>query len=108
MKQKKPGPDQHGFHDTCFVGTVKSVGHIYQQTFIDTYGRVNFAKHYSERATIIAVHALKKLFVPWFAEQEVGLLGILTNRAAEYCGKIEERAFCNCVLLIKKWLKKSS
>jgi len=30
--------------DTFYVGTLKGVGRIYQQTFIDTYAKVAFAK----------------------------------------------------------------
>jgi hypothetical protein len=30
--------------DTFYVGNMKGVGRIYQQTFIDTYAKVAFAK----------------------------------------------------------------
>ena len=33
-----------GAQDTFYVGTLKGVGRIYQQTFIDTYAKVAFAK----------------------------------------------------------------
>ena len=35
--------------DTFYVGTLKRVGRIHQQTFIDTYGKVAFAKLYTEK-----------------------------------------------------------
>lgn len=40
-------PGYLGSQDTCYVGTIKSVGRIYQQTFIDTYSRLAFAKLYT-------------------------------------------------------------
>ena len=35
--------------DTFYVGNMKGVGRIYQQTFIDTYAKVAFAKLYDRR-----------------------------------------------------------
>lgn len=86
-------PGYLGSQDTYFVGTMKGVGRIYQQTFIDTYSRVAFAKLYTEKTAITAAHALNEVVVPWFSEQEVPLLRILTDRGTEYCGKIEEHAY---------------
>lgn len=31
--------------------------------------------------------------IPWFAEQDVSLLRILTDRGTEYCGKVEHHAY---------------
>lgn len=86
-------PGYLGAQDTYFVGTMKGVGRIYQQTFIDTYSRVAFAKLYTEKTAITAAHALNDVVLPWFNEQEVPLLRILTDRGTEYCGKIEEHAY---------------
>src|SRR5262249_56093865 len=36
-------PGYCGAQDTFYVGTLKGVGRIYQQTFIDTYSKVGFA-----------------------------------------------------------------
>lgn len=86
-------PGYLGSQDTYFVGTMKGVGRIYQQTFIDTYSRVAFAKLYTEKTALTAAHALNEVIVPWFAEQDVPLLRILTDRGTEYCGKVEEHAY---------------
>ena len=40
--------------DTFYVGTVKGVGRIYQQTAIDTYAKVAFAKLYDRKTPITA------------------------------------------------------
>jgi transposase InsO family protein len=86
-------PGYLGAQDTYFVGTMKGVGRIYQQTFIDTYSRVAFARLYTEKTALVAAHALNEEVVPWFNEQDVPLLRVLTDRGTEYCGKIEEHAY---------------
>ena len=80
-------PGYLGAQDTYFVGTMKGVGRIYQQTFIDTYSRVAFAKLYLEKTAITAADMLI------FDEQEIGLLRILTDRGTEYCGKVESHPY---------------
>jgi len=45
-------PGYLGAHDTFYVGTLKGVGRIYQQTFqtfIDTYCKVAFKKLYDRK-----------------------------------------------------------
>lgn len=46
-----------GSPDTFYVGTLKGVGRIYQQTFIDTYSAVGFAKLYMTKHPIVALFA---------------------------------------------------
>ncbi len=86
-------PGYLGAQDTYYVGNMKGVGRIYQQTFIDTYSRVAFAKLYTEKTAMAAAHALNESVIPWFENQNVSLLRILTDRGTEYCGKIENHAF---------------
>jgi hypothetical protein len=47
-------PGYLGAQDTCYVGTIKSIGRIYQQTFIDTYAKVAFAKLYDRKNALMA------------------------------------------------------
>ena len=42
-------PGYCGAQDTFYVGTLKGVGRVYQQTFIDTYAKVAFAKLYDRK-----------------------------------------------------------
>ena len=77
-------PGYLGSQDTYFVGTMKGVGRIYQQTFIDTYSRVAFANLYTEKTAITAAHALNSDVLPWFQENDVPLLRVLTDRGTEY------------------------
>src|ERR687886_2813128 len=82
-------PGYLGAQDTYYVGTIKSVGRIYQQTFIDTYTKVAFAKLYDRKNALVAADMLNDRVLPFFEEQEVPLLRILTDRGTEYCGQRE-------------------
>jgi hypothetical protein len=75
--------------DTYYVGNIKGVGRIYQQTVIDTYSRVAFAKLYDRKHAITAADALNDKVVPFFEEQQIPILRMLTDRGTEYSGKIE-------------------
>jgi transposase InsO family protein len=79
--------------DTYYVGTIKGVGRIYQQTVIDTYSKVAFAKLYDRKNAITAADILNDRVIPWFEEQDVRILRVLTDRGSEYCGKIERHEF---------------
>lgn len=79
--------------DTYYVGTIKGVGRIYQQTVIDTYTRVAFAKLYDRKNALVAAEVLNDQVLPWFDEQEVRVLRILTDRGTEYCGSIEHHEY---------------
>jgi transposase InsO family protein len=76
-----------GAQDTFYVGTLKGVGRIYQQTFIDTYSAVGFAKLYTSKAPINSADMLNDKVIPFFDNQGIPLLRILTDRGTEYCGK---------------------
>ena len=71
------------------MGVMKGVGRIYQQTFIDTYSKVGFAKLYDRKTPICAAELLNDRVIPFFDEHEVLLLRILTDRGTEYCGNPE-------------------
>jgi transposase InsO family protein len=72
--------------DTFYVGTLKGVGRIYQQTCIDTYSKVAFAKLYDRKTPITAADLLNDRVVPFFDERGVQLSRMLTDRGTEYCG----------------------
>ena len=79
--------------DTYFVGTIKGVGRIYQQTGIDTYTRVAFAKLYTDKTAVTAADLLNDRMIPFFEEHNIKLLRMLTDRGTEYCGNIENHAY---------------
>ncbi len=86
-------PGYLGAQDTFYVGTLKGVGRIYQQTFIDTYSKVGFAKLYTMKNALTAAGMLNDRVLPFFEEQGVSLLRILTDRGTEYCGKHDNHEF---------------
>jgi len=86
-------PGYLGAQDTFYVGTLKGVGRIYQQTFIDTYSKVAFAKLYDRKNALVAADILNDRVLPFFEEQDVPLLRILTDRGTEYCGKQEHHEY---------------
>jgi len=51
-------PGYLGAQDTFYVGTLKGVGRIYQQTFIDTYCKVVFAKLYERKDALVSADLL--------------------------------------------------
>lgn len=86
-------PGYLGAQDTFYVGNMKGVGRIYQQTFIDTYCKVAFAKLYTMKSAITSADILNDRVVPFYESHGVRLLRILTDRGTEYCGRIENHEF---------------
>lgn len=86
-------PGYLGSQDTYYVGTIKGVGRIYQQTFIDTYTRVAFAKLYDSKNAITSADLLNDRVLPFFEEQQIPLLRILTDRGTEYKGKPDHHEY---------------
>jgi transposase InsO family protein len=79
--------------DTFYVGNLKGVGRIYQQTFIDTYAKVAFAKLYDRKTPITAADLLNDRVLPFFEEHDGKLLRVLTDRGSEYCGNPERHEY---------------
>lgn len=86
-------PGYCGAQDTFYVGTLKGVGRIYQQTFVDTYAKVGFAKLYDRKTPITAADLLNDRVLPFYEEHDVPLLRILTDRGTEYCGNPERHEY---------------
>jgi len=86
-------PGYLGAQDTYYVGNIKGVGRIYQQTFIDTYSRVAFAKLYQSKHAITSADILNDRVIPFFEDQQVPLLRVLTDRGTEYKGKPEHHEY---------------
>jgi len=82
-------PGYLGSQDTFYVGAIKGIGRIYQQIFVDTYSKWDTAKLYTTNTPITAADLLNDRLLPFFAEQGLGMIRILTDRCAEYCGKPE-------------------
>ena len=64
-----------------------------QQTFVDTYSKVAFAKLYDRKTPITAADLLNDRVIPFFDAREVKLLRVLTDRSTEYCGNPEHHEY---------------
>jgi transposase InsO family protein len=82
-----------GSQDTFYVGHFKGVGRVYQQTYVDTYSKVAFAKLYTTKTPITAADMLNDKVLPFFEEHELSVLRILTDRGTEYCGRAEQHDY---------------
>ena len=86
-------PGYLGSQDTFYVSTIKGVGRIYQQTFVDTYSKWATAKLYTTKTPITAADLLNDRVLPYFESQGMGIIRILTDRGTEYCGKAENHDY---------------
>jgi len=79
--------------DTFYVGCLKGVGRIYQQTVIDTYSSVTFAKLYTDKGPVTAADVLYDRALPFFEQHQVPVMRILTDRGTEFCGREEQHPY---------------
>lgn len=86
-------PGYLGSQDTFYVGTLKGVGRIYQQTFVDTYSKWAAAKLYNTKRPIASAELLNDRVLPFFEEQGMWLLRMLTDRGTEFCGSLEHHDY---------------
>ena len=86
-------PGYCGAQDTFYVGTLKGVGRIDQQTVIDTYAKVALAKLYDRKTPITAADLLNDRVLPFNDEHEIPVCRMLTDRGTEYCGNPEHHEY---------------
>jgi hypothetical protein len=104
LEKAKEEKEAHGeietFHpgyllgqDTFYVGWIKGIGKIYQQTGVDTYSSMGFAKLYTEKTAVTAADFLNDKVLPSLDSHNVRLLRTLTDRGTEYCGVRENHPY---------------
>lgn len=86
-------PGYLGSQDTFYVGTLKGVGRVYQQTYIDTYSKVAHAKLYTTKTPITAADILNDYVLPFYEEYDLPVLRIMTDRGTEYCGRLDKHDY---------------
>ena len=79
--------------DTFYVGYLKGVGRIYQQTAVDTYSSVSFAKVYTAKVPVTAADLLNDRVLPFFEQEQIPVLRVLTDRGTEFCGAPEKHPY---------------
>lgn len=104
LEQAKEEKEAHGeietYHpgflfgqDTFYVGWIKGIGKIYQQTGIDTYSNTGFAKLYTEKTAVTSADFLNDKVLPFFDSHNLPLLRVITDRGTEYCGIRENHPY---------------
>lgn len=86
-------PGYLGAQDTYYVGNIKGVGRIYQQTYIDTYAKVASVKLYDRKIALVAADMLNDRVIPMYDQYGIPLMRILTDRGTEYCGSREHHEY---------------
>ena len=86
-------PGYLGSQDTFYVGTLKGVGRIYQQTYVDTYSKVAHCKLYNMKTAITAADLLNDRVIPFYEEMDMPVLRILTDRGTEFCGQLDKHEY---------------
>jgi hypothetical protein len=86
-------PSYLGSQDTFYVGNLKGVCRIYQQTFVYTYSKVAFVKLYTTKTPITSADVLNDKVLPFFEMNELPMLRILTDRGTEYCGRVDQHDY---------------
>jgi hypothetical protein len=89
LEKAKTEKEAHGEFEsdiaqyTFYVGNLKGVGRVYQQTFIDTYAKVVCTKLYDRKTPITAADLLNDRVIPLFQSHGVKLMRMLTDRGSE-------------------------
>ena len=79
--------------DTFHVGHLKGVGRIYAQTAIDCHSRYAFARLYTSKIPLTAVHLLNNDILPFFEEHEVVVETVLSDNGREFCGRPDKHPY---------------
>ena len=77
-------PGYHIFQDTFYVGTIKSLRRIYQQTGMDAYTGFGFAKVYRDKTVVSAIDFLETKVLPVYEQFNIPLDRILTDNGKKY------------------------
>ena len=65
-------------------GLYQGCGKIYQQTGIDTFSNVGFAKLYGDKNALTAADFLNDKVLPYFDREQMRVVRVLTDRGTEY------------------------
>ena len=68
-------PGYCGAQDVPHVRTLKGVGRVDQQIFVDTYAKVGFAKLYDGKTPLTAADLLNDRVIPFYEEHDIPCSG---------------------------------
>lgn len=79
--------------DTFHVGTLKGVGKIYMQSAIDCHSRFGWARLYTSKLPITAVHLMNNDVLPTFEAHEARIETVLSDNGREFCGRPDRHPY---------------
>ena len=79
--------------DTFFVGHLKGVGRIYAQTAIDCHSRYAWARLYTSKMPVTAVHILNNDILPFFEGHKIKPDVVLSDNGREFCGRKDQHPY---------------
>ena len=79
--------------DTFYAGTLKGVGKVYIQTVLDCFSRHVWARLYTSKLPLTAVHVLNNHVLPFFEEHGVKVQTILSDNGREFCGRPDRHPY---------------
>lgn len=79
--------------DTFFVGTLKGVGKVYLQTVLDCFSRYAWARFYTSKLPVTAVHVLNEDVLPFFEEHQARVQTVLSDNGREFCGRPDQHPY---------------
>ena len=86
-EMESPHPGLLIAQDTCYIGFIKGVGRIDQQTALDAHSNTGFTKVYSEKTSLTAADFLNDKVLPFFDEHAIRVLRVLTDHGPEFYGR---------------------
>ena len=86
-------PGYLGSQDTFYLGNLKGVGRIYQQTYVDTYSKIAHCKLYTTKTPITSADLLNDKVLPFYEQHGLPVLRILTDRGTEFCGRVDHHDY---------------
>ncbi|MEZ4425426.1 MAG: IS481 family transposase [Gemmatimonadota bacterium] len=79
--------------DTFYAGTLKGVGKVYIQTVLDCFSRYVWARLYTSKLPLTAVHVLNNDVLPFFEAHGVRVRTVLSDNGREYCGRPDQHPY---------------
>jgi transposase InsO family protein len=79
--------------DTFFVGTLKGVGKVYIQSVLDCHSRYAWARLYTSKLPVTAVHILNESVLPFFEDHGAVVAVILSDNGREFCGRPDQHPY---------------
>ena len=79
--------------DTFHVGTLKGVGRVYLQSVIDCHSRYAWARLYTTKLPVTAIHVLNNDVLPFFEKHHARVHAVISDNGREFCGRPDHHPY---------------